>query len=78
MSEIFDVLFVDLQLNRSSHLIVGATYIPPYVDVGVYERYCYITCDTLDKCCDSLIVVCGDFNFPNTTWSTIDNNMTYY
>jgi hypothetical protein len=61
----------------SCHLIVGATYIPPNVDVGVYERYYYITCDTLDKWCDNLIVVCGDFDLPNTTWSTIDNNMTY-
>ena len=75
VSEIFDTLIVSLQVSKFESVIIGATYIPPGVDLEVYERYCSITKHALESCLDSLVIICGDYNLPNATWNNIDNTM---
>ena len=50
---------------------LGCIYIPPAMDISVYEKHC----DTIAKVCDLYknVLIVGDFNLPNISWNPCED-----
>lgn len=67
-----ELLFVSVNIPGKK-LLVGGVYIPPSSNADLYSDFC----DATDEVCssmpaDTIVVIAGDFNQPDTDWEAMD------
>lgn len=69
-------LFVKITVNKTL-FIIGSVYIPPRSPAAVYESFIELVQSILSSNNDCNLILCGDFNLPNITWSNDEFGLSY-
>lgn len=69
-------LFVKITVNKKP-FIIGSVYIPPKSPTVVYESFIELVQSIVSSNNDSTLILCGDFNLPNISWSNDEFGLSY-
>lgn len=68
-------IFALLSFN-SNHLLVGGVYLPPHSPLPIVESHVSSVEQVISCYKPQSIILCGDYNLPNVTWSSDELGLT--